>query len=88
MISPKPPSARMVSQRKSSSEMVPSSWLCWFVRGANMKRFFMVGPWLNVKESVRLVMSENAVVCFLEIGQGHPPPIERIFYKPGFAAFR
>ena len=51
IVSPNPPSARMVSQRNSSSERRPSSWLCRFVSGASMKRFFMAGPRTKVSGS-------------------------------------
>ena len=47
MVRPKPPSARIVSHRNSSSLSVPSAWLCKFVSGASMKRFFMAGPWAS-----------------------------------------
>ena len=44
MVEPNPPSARMVSQWRSSFDRVPSAWLWQFVKGASMKRFFMAGP--------------------------------------------
>ncbi len=35
------------SQWNSSSDSVPSAWLCRLVSGASMKRFFMAGPRLE-----------------------------------------
>ncbi len=56
MVAPKPPCARSVSQLYSSSESVPSTWLCRLVSGASMKRFFRPGPRVNEIGSNRDVM--------------------------------
>ena len=47
MVSAKPPSARMVSQRNSSSLSTPSGWLCRLVSGERTKRFLSVAPELK-----------------------------------------
>jgi hypothetical protein len=46
----------MVSQWNSASDSRPSAWLCWFVSGASMKRFFMAGPWDSESGSNRFAM--------------------------------
>ena len=50
---PKPPRARIVSQRYSSSPSVPSAWLCQLVSGASVMRLAQVGPRLKVNGSDR-----------------------------------
>jgi hypothetical protein len=50
---PKPPRARIVSQRYSSSPSVPSAWLCQFVSGASSMRLAQAGPWRIGKGAAR-----------------------------------
>jgi hypothetical protein len=62
MTRPNPPCARIVSQRNSSSDSVPSAWLCVLVSGASMKRFFMAGPRVNERGSNSVCMNVPRVV--------------------------
>src|SRR3974390_2167008 len=48
----------MTSQWNSSSDNVPSGWLCRLVNGASMKRFFIEGPCAKFRGSKKPVISE------------------------------
>ena len=59
MVSAKPPLARQVSHLNSSSDNVPSGWLCRLVSGASMKRFFIAGPWLRLSGANRSGVADD-----------------------------
>src|SRR3954468_8595608 len=61
IVSPKPPSARLTSQRYSSSPRLPSSWLWPLVIGARTNRFVSVPPRVRESESVSCVMGINCI---------------------------
>src|SRR6185312_12474395 len=73
MVSAKPPSARMVSQRNSSSERQPSGWLWQLVSGASMKRFFIAGPRVSVSGSNSLALDMGTLRWLAEaVSMGGP----------------
>src|ERR1700731_1655880 len=74
MVRPKPPFARNVSQWNSSSESVPSAWLCRFVSGASMKRFFIAGPRANAIGSKSEVIGKAPYIAINSDGFSYGVP--------------
>ena len=74
MVSAKPPCARIVSQRYSSSPSVPSAWLCQLVSGASAMRWAQAGPRASCRGSDSLADVLMVSIRMLWSMPGAPRP--------------